>query len=46
MSIEVYNAAMRMLDKTGKATIIHSVGTGKLFIGFKLVEDCYDKNIA
>ncbi len=42
-NIEAYNAAVRMLDKTGKAAVIHPTGTGKSFIGFKLAEDNPDK---
>lgn len=34
-----YKSAVSMLDKIGKAVIIHPTGTGKSFIGFKLVEE-------
>lgn len=40
-----YNAAVLMLNNTGKAAIIHPTGTGKSFIGFKLCEDNPDKTI-
>ncbi len=40
-----YNAAVAMLDDTGKAAIVHPTGTGKSFIGFKLCEDHPDKVI-
>lgn len=34
-----YEAALEMLAETGKAAVVHPVGTGKSFIGFKLCED-------
>lgn len=40
-----YNAALSMMQKTGKAAIVHPTGTGKSFIGFKLCEDNPDKKI-
>ncbi len=40
-----YNAAVAMLDDTGKAAIVHPTGTGKSFIGFKLCEDHPDEVI-
>lgn len=40
-----YYAALSMMKKTGKATIVHPTGTGKSFIGFKLCEDNPDKRI-
>ena len=40
-----YQAALDMLETTGKAAIIHPTGTGKSFIGFKLCEDFPDKKI-
>ena len=40
-----YESALSMLDKVGKAAIIHPTGTGKSFIGFKLCEDHPDKRI-
>ena len=36
---EAYNSALKMLNTSGKAAIIHPTGTGKSFIGFKLCED-------
>lgn len=42
---QAYDVAVTMLDKTGKAAVIHPTGTGKSFIGFKLCEDNPDKNI-
>ena len=44
-NLEAYNAAVRMLDTTGKTAVIHPTGTGKSFIGFKLAEDNPDKHI-
>ena len=38
-NVAAYKSAVSMLDKTGKAVIIHPTGTGKSFIGFKLVEE-------
>ena len=40
-----YEAAVSMLHETGKAAVIHSTGTGKSFIGFKLCEDFSDKTV-
>ncbi len=40
-----YESAVAMLEKTGKAAIVHPTGTGKSFIGFKLCEDNSDKVI-
>ncbi len=40
-----YHAALSMMEKTGKAAIVHPTGTGKSFIGFKLCEDYPDKKI-
>lgn len=42
---EAYEAALEMLEKTGKAAVIHPTGTGKSFIGFKLCQDHPDKRI-
>lgn len=44
-NLEAYDAAVRMLNTTGKAAVIHPTGTGKSFIGFKLAEDNPDKHI-
>ena len=40
-----YYAALSMMQKTGKAAIVHPTGTGKSFIGFKLCEEHPDKTI-
>lgn len=40
-----YISAIKMLNKTGKAAIIHPTGTGKSFIAFKLCEDNINKRI-
>ena len=40
-----YNAAISMMEETGKAAIVHPTGTGKSFIGFKLCEDNPNKKI-
>ena len=40
-----YNAAVSLLNKTGKAAIIHPTGTGKSFIGFKLCLDIPDSKV-
>ena len=40
-----YHAALSMMQKTGKAAIVHPTGTGKSFIGFKLCEDNPNKKI-
>lgn len=44
-NLEAYNAAVAMMDKKGKAVIVHPTGTGKSFIGFKLAEDNPNKQI-
>ena len=31
-----YEAALAMLEETGKAAVIHPTGTGKSFFGFQL----------
>ena len=41
-----YTSAIKMLNKTGKAAIIHPTGTGKSFIAFKLCEDNITKEYA
>ena len=40
-----YVAALAMLEKTGKAAVVHPTGTGKSFIAFKLCEDNPKKRI-
>lgn len=44
-NLSAYNSAIKMMEDSGKAAIIHPTGTGKSFIGFKLCEDNPDKNI-
>ena len=34
-----YESAVKLMETTGKAAIIHPTGTGKSFIAFKLAED-------
>ena len=34
-----YESAVRMMECTGKAAVIHPTGTGKSFLGFKLAEE-------
>ena len=34
-----YEAAISLLNETGKAAIVHPTGTGKSFIAFMLCED-------
>ncbi|MCC8101282.1 MAG: Helicase associated domain protein [Clostridiales bacterium] len=34
-----YDAAVAMMERTGKAAIVHPTGTGKSFIGFRLCAD-------
>ena len=40
-----YESTLSLLEKKGKAAVIHPTGTGKSFIGFRLAEDYPDKNI-
>ena len=40
-----YENALAMMQKTGKAAIIHPTGTGKSFIAFQLVLENPDKRI-
>lgn len=44
-NLEAYHAAMSMLNRTGKAAIIHPTGTGKSFIGFRFAGDHPDKRM-
>lgn len=41
-----YISAIQMLTETGKAAVIHPIGTGKSFIAFKLCYDNADKKYA
>ena len=34
-----YRAAAAMLDRYGKAAVVHPTGAGKSYIAFKLIED-------
>ena len=36
---KAYRAAVKMIDKYGRAAIIHPTGTGKSYIAFKLIEE-------
>ncbi|MCD8398199.1 MAG: Helicase associated domain protein [Lachnospiraceae bacterium] len=38
-NMAAYEAAVDMMEKTGKAAVIHPTGTGKSFIGFRLCAD-------
>jgi superfamily II DNA or RNA helicase len=38
-NLQAYNAALAMMEKTGKAAVIHPTGTGKSYIAFRLAED-------
>ncbi len=40
-----YDAALAMLEKTGKAAVVHPTGTGKSFIAFKLCEEHPEKRV-
>lgn len=40
-----YRAALDLMDRNGKAAVIHPTGTGKSIIAFKLVEEHPDKRI-
>lgn len=40
-----YEAAVKLLEETGKAAIVHPTGTGKSFIGFYLAEQNPDKKV-
>lgn len=42
---DAYKSAVAMLEKTGKAAVVHPTGTGKSFIGFKFCEDNPGKHI-
>ena len=42
---KAYNSALEMMNRKGKAAVIHPTGTGKSFIGFKLCENFPDKTV-
>ncbi len=44
-NLTAYESAVKMLQETGKAAIIHPTGTGKSFIAFKLCEDNEDRRV-
>jgi len=44
-NMAAYEAAVDMMEKTGKAAVIHPTGTGKSFIGFRLCADNPEKRM-
>ena len=42
---KAYSAALRLMERTNKAAVIHPTGTGKSFISFKLAEDHPDNRV-
>ena len=36
---EAYVAALHLMERTGKAAVVHPTGTGKSFIAFKLAQE-------
>lgn len=36
---KAYKQAAAMLEKSGRAAVVHPTGTGNSFIAFKLIED-------
>ncbi len=42
---QAYEAALRLMEETGKAAVIHPTGTGKSFIAFKLAQEHPHKRI-
>ena len=42
---QAYEAALRLMDESGKAAIIHPTGTGKSFIAFKLAQEYPESRI-
>ena len=38
-NVRAYQAAAAMLERYGKAAVVHPTGTGKSYIAFKLIED-------
>lgn len=42
---QAYEAAVNLMDETGKAAVIHPTGTGKSFIAFQLAADNPEKRI-
>ena len=42
---KAYEAAINLIDETGKAAVIHPTGTGKSFIAFQLAAEHPEKKI-
>ena len=42
---KAYKAAVSLMDRTGRAAVIHPTGTGKSFIAFQLCADNQDKTV-
>ncbi|MCI8513126.1 MAG: DEAD/DEAH box helicase family protein [Lachnospiraceae bacterium] len=42
---EAYNSVRDLLEKAGRAAVIHPTGTGKSFIAFKLCEDFPERTV-
>jgi len=42
---QAYDAAVNLMNETGKAAVIHPTGTGKSFIAFQLAADHPQKSI-
>lgn len=42
---QAYDAALHLIEETGKAAVIHPTGTGKSFIAFKLAQEHLGKRI-
>lgn len=40
---KMHKSAVRMMERYGKAVIVHPTGTGKSCIAFKLIEDNPEK---
>ena len=38
-NLKAYHAAVEMMNRYGKAAVVHPTGTGKSYIAFKLIED-------
>ncbi|MCI8642082.1 MAG: DEAD/DEAH box helicase family protein, partial [Lachnospiraceae bacterium] len=44
-NLKAYEAAILLMQETGRAAVIHPTGTGKSFIAFKLCADNKNKKI-
>lgn len=42
---QAYMAAVKLMEETGRAAVIHPTGTGKSYIGFQLAADHPDKKL-